>query len=275
MRRFNAFEVCYCLQEIQNLHCELEAKHNSEGELFKTVGVLELACRVCNVADLGQAAISLSLIVDRLGPGKQHDLSTLKTELRHASAEIIRDISNHSFLSISPERDTFVDNEKLFGESVEKAFPSAVEDIKGVGNCLAAECNTAAVFHLMRVAEHGLRSLARDRRVKTLPKKGHPIGLATWEEIIRELETTELAIQSFPKSLAREAQFAFYHGAMMQFRRFKNVFRNRVMHTREGFDRTDALGMFENVRDFMQGLSRRISETNRTPIIWKGKRWTL
>jgi hypothetical protein len=127
----------------------------------------------------------------------------------------------------------------------------------------------------MRVAEFGLRALARDRRIKNLPKKNQPIELATWEDIIKELEKEELAIQGYAKTLAREAQYEFVHGAMMQFRRFKNVFRNRVMHTREDFGRAQALGVFENVRDFMQLLAFRIAETKRTPKIWKSAKWTV
>jgi hypothetical protein len=93
--------------------------------------------------------------------------------------------------------------------------------------------------------------------------------------MLRELEKEESAIQGYPKTLAREAQYEFVHGAMMQFRRFKNVFRNRVMHAREEFGRTQALGVLENVRDFMQVLASRISETKRTPKIWKGPKWTV
>ena len=138
---------------------------------------------------------------------------------------------------------------------------------------MALERHTAAVFHLMRVAEYGLRALARDRRIR-LPKRVQVIELATWEEIIRELEIAETAIQTYPKTLAREAQYKFYQGAMMQFRRFKNVFRNPVMHTREGFGPKQAIGIFENVGEFMKILASRISEQRRTPKIWKGKKWT-
>jgi len=53
---------------------------------------------------------------------------------------------------------------------------------------MAIEANTAAVFHLMRVAEHGLRTLAYDRRIK-VPKG--PIELATWDDVIKQLEKVE------------------------------------------------------------------------------------
>jgi len=74
-----------------------------------------------------------------------------------------------------------------------------------------------------------------------------------------------------PKTLARELQFEFYHGAMMEFKRFKNKFRNRIMHTQEEYDRDDTHNAMTHVRAFMEILASRISETKRTPLIWKGK----
>lgn len=67
----------------------------------------------------------------------------------------------------------------MFGEKVSLNFPSALEDIKEVGNCYATDRNTACVFHCMRVVEYGLRALAKRLRVK-LPKNLH-IDLAEWE----------------------------------------------------------------------------------------------
>jgi hypothetical protein len=118
----------------------------------------------------------------------------------------------------------------------------------------------------MRVAEHGLRALAKDRRVK-VPKG--PLELATWEDIIREIEKAEAAIQGYPKTLAREAQFDFYHGVNMEFKRFKNKFRNKIMHTRDSYDRDEAHSAFAHVKAFMQILSTKISEKKMTPVIWK------
>jgi hypothetical protein len=84
----------------------------------------------------------------------------------------------------------------------------------------------------------------------------------------------EIAIQNYPKTLAREAQFAFYHGAMMEFKRFKSRFRNGVMHTREDYDRDEAHSAFVHVREFMKILASRVSEKKRTLLVWKGKKWT-
>ncbi|MGH9560255.1 MAG: hypothetical protein ACRD3S_02275, partial [Terracidiphilus sp.] len=51
-----------------------------------------------------------------------------------------------------------------------------------------------------------------------------PIELATWEELIKGLERAEAKIQNFPRTVKRDEQFDFYHGAMMEIKRFKNKF---------------------------------------------------
>ena len=164
-----------------------------------------------------------------------------------------------------------VEENALFGEAVKEGFPAVAADISAAGNCLAAECNTAAVFHLMRVADAGLRALARDRRIK-LPRKER-LGLEAWDGIIRELESAESTIRQYPKSPAQEAQYAFHHEAMARFARFRDVFRNQLMHVQEHFGQPHAVAIFEDVQAFMRTLATRITENSRTPLVWKGKKW--
>jgi hypothetical protein len=198
------------------------------------------------------------------------DSSALATQLRSA-LETEHAPGNRVFLILDTERGRLADRADLFGAAVSTAFPSADDDIREAGNCLAAECNTAAVFHLMRVAEVGLRALARDRRVR-LPRKG-PLDLACWETIIAELEAAEEAIRQYPKTGAQAAQYAFHHQSITQFSAFKDIFLNQVMHARQQFGTEQAMKAFEDVRAFMQTLAARISETTRTPLVWKGRKW--
>jgi hypothetical protein len=216
------------------------------------------------------AALSAGSYID-----KDPNVTTIRNYLTMLINTIMDDVSSFSFLWIVPNRRHHLDAKMPFdklGESkVHDAFPSATEEFTAAGNCLATECGTACVFHLMRGVEFGLRALARDRRIR-IPKN-KPLELATWEEIIKELEAAETAIKGYPKTLAREAQYDFYHGAMMQFRGFKNVFRNQIMHTRKSYDSDHAQSIFNQTREFMQTLASRITEDTRTPKIWKGKKW--
>jgi hypothetical protein len=194
---------------------------------------------------------------------------SLLDSLTDLNGDIHRELAKHNFFQVRVGGEQYLESGNLFGNDVFENFKSARKNIKDAGNCFALGLYTACVFHLMRVAEHGLRALAYDRRIK-VPRG--PIELATWDDIIKELEKVESAIQGYPKTLAREAQFEFYHGAMMEFKRFKNLFRNRVMHAREDYDAHDAKGAFDHVKEFMVILAGKISENKRTPLIWKRPR---
>lgn len=181
---------------------------------------------------------------------------------------VVADLARVKFFAVAPDRSNYYGNLALFGPAV-KAFPSAQDDIKEALLCLATEANTAAVFHLMRVAEFGLRVLARDRRA-SVPKG--PLELATWEEVVKALEESEKKIHGYPKTLVREQQYDFYHGALMEIRRFKNVWRNDIMHARDSYDRNDAIRVFNHVCAFMNILGSRISEESEPlPEVWGDK----
>jgi hypothetical protein len=152
---------------------------------------------------------------------------------------------------------------EIFGELVHKNFPSAVEDIREAGNCYATGNNTACVFHLMRVLEHGLRSLARKVRIKApppptppkKPRKRRPVDLEEWKGLIDRLEEKIRDIERQRKTPQRQVKLQFYHGAAAQFRHFKNAWRNHVMHSHESYDRHDAAKVMEHTREFMQHLA--------------------
>jgi len=160
---------------------------------------------------------------------------------------------------------------KLWGD-VPLRFPKCRPDIDEAEYCFALSRPTATVFHLMRIAEIGLRVLAWDRRVILRGKAGKvlrmPIDLVTWDKILVGLEKAETAIEDFRKTPAREAQLAFYHGAMIEVRAFKNLYRNRVMHTRDSYKMHQAESAMNHVRDFMTTLATHLSEEERTPVRW-------
>ena len=190
------------------------------------------------------------------------DVSTLAQLLKRLEFSLNKQLGARKFISVAGDRTIYVD---MTFADLNGRFPSAIDELKEAANCLALECSTACVFHAMRAAEIALRALAQDRQV--IPKDG-PIELTSWGRIIDELEKAEKAILCYPRTEARESQLAFYHGAMMEFRSFKNKFRNNVMHTRQRYDRDEAESALTHVVEFMRALSTRIGETKHTQTIW-------
>lgn len=141
-------------------------------------------------------------------------------------------------------------------------FPSIVKEIEHGVDCYAMEHNTACGFHMMRIAEVGMRALARERQV-SFPDK--PLEWAEWENIIDQIESKAKVGMPAARGPQKDAAKAFYTNAVAQLRAFKET-RNRIMHVRVGFDELDALRAVTQVRDFMNGLSLKIGEKTRHPI---------
>lgn len=117
----------------------------------------------------------------------------------------------------------------LLSEGATIAFPSAYMDMVEAGRCLALNRNNAAIYHLMQVAEIGLRTLAWDRRV-TIKRGKHrdtvPLDYAQWGEMIGDLEKKKLLIHQWnrAKSLRDEA-FRYYSRAIFEIDSFNEIFR--------------------------------------------------
>jgi hypothetical protein len=195
-------------------------------------------------------------------------------EIAHRiQVDIITDLEKKVFLKVDDQRGEVVDKNSLFGEPVKEAFGSASEDIKEAGNCLAAECNTAAVFHLMRAAEVALRALAKDRDVVFKEK---PLELKDWGEILGALEgkVKDLRLgesKRWIKPEIREVQIRFYNEVLQELRGFNEAWRRHLSHVRGGslYDRDYAMSVYKHVRIFMQKLAGKISEDKITPEFWK------
>ena len=71
--------------------------------------------------------------------------------LNRLKVDVIQECGEHHFLRVDEDRVLYLERDALFGAKVDEAFSSAARDIKEAGNCLAAECTTAAVFHLLTI----------------------------------------------------------------------------------------------------------------------------
>jgi len=186
-------------------------------------------------------------------------------ELVDLSGEIEIELSRRHFIIVDPAKVEFLrGGRRLLGEKVLAAFPSAENDIENAAHCLAMDLNTAAVFHLIRVAEFGMRALARHLKIKV---KRNTIDSAGWTEIIQDIkDVTAVRWGKRPKGKkARQTATAFLkfcEVATDELNVFKEVWRNNVMHAGLPYNEHDAHGVYIHVRDFMQRLATQVSEIN-------------
>jgi hypothetical protein len=177
-------------------------------------------------------------------------------ELDHVRAALLLDLKFHIFLQVKPNRRRCVDNLELFGPNINKLFPDAIEDIRQAGNCMAVECSTAAVFHLMRVAEHGLRKLATKLRVKLTHKgSAHPIEFADWDKVITAIKVEISNARALSHGPNRQSALTKYSDAADHCDYMKDIWRNNVSHTRKPYSDIEAEAVMQRVQSFMEFLA--------------------
>ena len=186
-------------------------------------------------------------------------------ELANAWDAVLKASFDTRFLRVAVARSVCVDNPNLMGPKVIDAFPKAKADIIEAGNCLAAECNTAAVFHLMRVFEWGIRQFLADlgagkRLVNHLKKENRfeymPTSFATWERMIGAIPgRVERKLKKLRRGTRKQALQAYYGSVYDDIKNTKDAWRNHVMHTREDFDGPQANTIFGRVKDMMERMA--------------------
>ena len=123
------------------------------GELARELTVLE--CRVT------------LMVVDRLIGGLGNSPSDLTYQSAAAGFNEIQsrlkdELSLSTVFALHSDKAKFYQAGPLaFGQTVADRLPIATPDIEDAGKCLALDQGTAAVFHLMRAMEAGLKELAR------------------------------------------------------------------------------------------------------------------
>lgn len=231
-------------------------------------GYADQECKHLNLDISAQNARSMKMRLER---GHPYTAAEILAELILLMQTIIQELAKRKLVYIPTPNDQFFEQEKLFGDVVFQAFPSANPEIKAAGNALAADLGTAAVFHLMRVAETGMRTLAWDRRVSVVRNK--PLELQQWKDILDGVQAKVDLIVNWPNTLglAKTQAEEFYNGAMGEFRGFKDAWRNHVMHDRRAYNFDEAKAVMAHVERFMKTLATRISESKRTPLRWTKK----
>jgi len=277
MNDFSLRDAMVKMDLIASAHCACTTLMTTKGSSFaihaslrsaivEKVTDLSVLCVAMGFDDASQKlALSLSRITE---PGLTPNVAIMIPEMRHIIEAVELNANKHRFLNILSDRAEYLDNNKLLGDDVHSAFPSAAPDLKEAGNCLAVECNTAAVFHLMRVVEWGLRALAASlgvRKIRATKKPGNkkytPLPYAEWEKILDGLQdAVDAKMQKLKRGTAKQKFQEFYYPALQDIRGLRDAWRNHVMHTRAEYTREDAIAVLAHVKRLMQGLAIRVSE---------------
>lgn len=226
-----------------------------------TVNTLARFLSFCDGVGFRDVASKLQLSLDRIERSAQLDGSYLECEYKAIFEALQIEILKHQFLELERNRQKYFNADSLFGSEVREVLPEAESDIREAGNCLALERDTAAVFHLMRAAERGLRRLAKRLRVKVVYHGNIcAVEYADWGAVTAAVQTKLTQIRKTPKGRKLTEQLELYSDAADHCTFMKDIWRNTTSHTRKPYTHGEALAAFDRVRDFMVFLARSLQK---------------
>ncbi len=159
------------------------------------------------------------------------------------------ELANAEILSIdSSRKGLFKAVDGPFGSIVGDVFPDAASDVSEAGKCLALGRGTAAVFHLMRAMECGVKSMSVHLGIENTDRE--------WGKLLSD---TAAKIESMPKGDKRdswsETHTHLYH--------VKQAWRNSTMHPKKTYTIEEADSVYAAVRSFMKNLARQVGTVER------------
>lgn len=168
---------------------------------------------------------------------------------RHVKSTIHDELKGQSFYAPHANAQAYFRKDKLFGDAVWTAFPSANDDIYEAGMCLALDRYTACVMHLMRASEVGLKALGQAVGVGEQTDWGAYI-----REVIKGLDTKA------GEAGKRAPDAQFYSEIAVSFDRVRRAWRNPSMHVERSYTLEQAEEIFQSTRSFMQHVAERFAE---------------
>jgi hypothetical protein len=124
---------------------------------------------------------------------------------------------------------------------------------------------------MSRVAEIGLRTIARERGIKNA-RKDVPLDWGTWGQAFNAIEDKLKDIRKNPPGPKKDAALAFYDTVLSDLHAIQNLYRDRTMHLRKRYDDGEAQSAMFRTRELMTTLSSRLREDSIRPIPWSAWR---
>lgn len=235
----------------------------------QTAELRDAASRILTQLKAEAATLGLSDSVRYIG--RVTPIPNFRTEqeiawLIESTIKVVENEADQRFCyTVKKNKSDLYELERERWRSIVGKFPSVGAEANSALICYAIDENTACVFHLMRIAEIGLRALARERQV-TIPKK--PLAWAEWNDILIFLQKKIDRIGERKRGPTKDAALAFYQGSIGEFGAFKDTYRNIVMHVRKSYDEHEAASALLHVREFMGRLSAKLGENDTKAIKW-------
>jgi HEPN domain-containing protein len=204
---------------------------------------------VCGEHDLASSYQKCERIIEKMAELQNRvtsgEMYHWLTDLRERCED---DLKGELFLHLSlTEARLYNSPKEEWGHSISK-FHQTIGDIEEAAKCLALARYTGAVFHLQRVMEFGLKSLA--------VKLGKPFDKNSWDSHLKDIER-ELEAR-YKAAGSRTPDEEFYSEAAAQIGHIKVAWRNPTMHIDRTYTPEVARDIWNAVKAFMRHLATRV-----------------
>jgi HEPN domain-containing protein len=215
----------------------------------QTLDKAEKSCKPLQLQSALAYIVRMRRVLDRLYLDNILETPKIIADMQNAmkefGARVLDELNSRTFMFIPPQRVEFWSEAPLLSKKVQRRYRKACDDMVEAGKCLAAGRFTACVFHLMRVAEIGAKSLIKKLKL-TISHK------ATLGVIARDIDAE---IVKMPTATQKETdRKAAFSKTADHLSHITNGWRNKTMHPGESYNEDQAMLMFKNVREFMNLL---------------------
>lgn len=204
----------------------------------------------CAAFGLNVTLIKVDRLLERVKDGKV-TLSQVGADARVIKETLRDELATKLFLHVLPENAPYYIEPFEDWGTVMEHFPSLSFDIEEASKSFALERYTASVFHLMRVAEGGLRSVAKR------------VGLANprpnWDEAIKYIEGQLRKNYDGMDSIFK-GDVEFLSGIAAHMRSVNLAWRRNVSHIERNYSREEVKGIYDSTVSMMQHISSKLAE---------------
>lgn len=176
----------------------------------------------------------------------EHNFASIKNDIETLNGSFRSELRKELFVRLMRDKESYFEQDRLFGPLVGDAFPLCAHDTRNAGTCFAFERYDACVFHLVQVLQIGINVLAQ--------KLGVSFEYAQWERVLQDVDK---AVRGRGPSYGPDwtEHKTLFAAAASHFYLLKEAIRNHFIHGRARYDEGQALSVLTNVREFMQSLA--------------------
>jgi hypothetical protein len=183
----------------------------------------------------------------------------LENGIREISTSLRRELKLVTLLTLEPrEQYYFQPREPLFGADYQSGFSDGgAFDLDEAAKCMALGRPTAAVFHLSRIVEAGIRALARCLQMADPLIQPH----RQWETILTRIWDEGIG-RKWPTAASRShGEGALFESLHARLNAIQAPWRSQALRVESKYTDHEVQQIFGTVRSFMMALAARMDES--------------